>query len=386
MTGAGSFSRIRPMNNSHSSGSAYVSIRRIAEKLGISKSAVSLALNGSPRIGAETAKRVRETAEALGYRRNSMVSNMMSHMRKSSVGDFRETVALLNGNRDKNAFKNHSTLPVYKKSLMKEAANLGYNVDEFWLLDPLLNCKKLSSIMRARGIRGGIIMGNTEDCVFKSYAKIWMDFKIVSLGISVHNPAYELVCSNQFEVSRRAVERLVELGFRRPAIVVDKDIDYLVDGRFYGGFFSAIYNAGITERIDPFGESINSPTYYLNLQKFIEREDPDVILYMFGKTGDFISKHLRKKDGSKYPMAQLERRNDGKTPTRDWSGMEQNNDVSAEFAVRRLAALLNMPAPNNGPTTLIPPTWVESKLLLTQARKAAKKRRKALAKNHVQKQ
>ena len=102
---------------------------------------------------------------------------------------------------------------------------------------------------------------------------------------------------------------------------------------------------------------------------------------MFGKTGDFISKYLRQKDGSKYPIAQLERRNDGKISARDWSGMEQNNDISAEFAVRRLAALLNMPSPNYGPTTLIPPTWVESKLLLSQARRIAEKRAKE-AKKH----
>ena len=208
------------MNNSDSRDCHFVSIRQIAEKLGISKSAVSLALNNSARIKKETVKLVKDTAKSLGYQKNSMVSKMMSHMRKSTIGNFRETIALLNGNRDKNAFKNHSTLPIYKKSVMKEASELGYNVDEFWLLDPNLNCKKLSAILRARGIRGGIIMGHTEDCVFKSYAKIWNDFKIVSVGISVHNPAYELVCSNQFEVSRKAVERLVELGFRRPAIVV----------------------------------------------------------------------------------------------------------------------------------------------------------------------
>ena len=364
------------MNNSDPRDCHFVSIRQIAEKLGISKSAVSLALNNSARIKKETVKLVKDTAKSLGYQKNSMVSKMMSHMRKSTIGNFRETIALLNGNRDKNAFKNHSTLPIYKKSVMKEASELGYNVDEFWLLDPNLNCKKLSAILRARGIRGGIIMGHTEDCVFKSYAKIWNDFKIVSVGISVHNPAYELVCSNQFEVSRKAVERLVELTFRRPAIVVDKEIDYLVDGRFYGGFFSALYDANIKERIDPFGESINSPTYYYNLRKFLESQDPDVVLYMFGKTGDFISKNLRRKDGSKYPIAQLERRNDGKIPASEWNGMEQNNDVAAEFAVRRLASLLSMPTPNNSPTTLIPPTWVESKRLRAQARRAIEKRLK----------
>ena len=106
------------MNNAESSNREYVSIRRIAEKLGISKSAVSLALKDSPRIKKETVLRVKKAAEELGYRKNSMVSNMMSHMRKSSVGNFRETIALLNGNRDKNAFKNHSTLPIYKKSVI----------------------------------------------------------------------------------------------------------------------------------------------------------------------------------------------------------------------------------------------------------------------------
>lgn len=90
---------------------AYVSIRELANRLGISKGTVSLALNDSPRVKASTVKRVKAAAKAAGYQRNAMVSTMMSSMRKSAMGRFREVVALLNGNKDRDAFKNHPTLP-----------------------------------------------------------------------------------------------------------------------------------------------------------------------------------------------------------------------------------------------------------------------------------
>lgn len=357
---------------------AYVSIRELANRLGISKGTVSLALNDSPRVKESTVKRVKAAAKAAGYQRNAMVSTMMSSMRKSAIGRFREVVALLNGNKDKDAFKNHPTLPQYKAGIDEEAADLGFKIDEFWLLDPQLTRKKLSAILHARGIRGCIIMGHTEEGVFEPYSKIWDDFKIVSVGISVHNPAYELVSSNQFEVAKATVENLYKMGFRRPAFIVDERIDGMVDGRFYGGFFRAQFEMPRSSRIDPFTENLDSPTYYENLVKYIEREEPDVLIYMLGKTGDFLYKKVRRKDGTRYPLVQLERRNDCTIPKRVWSGMEQNNHIAGHLSVRRLATLLNISSPHNqNSTTLIPPTWVASAYLKKEAEKlkATRKRK-----------
>lgn len=67
---------------------AYVSIRELANRLGISKGTVSLALNDSPRVKESTVKRVKAAAKAAGYQRNAMVSTMMSSMRKSAMGRF----------------------------------------------------------------------------------------------------------------------------------------------------------------------------------------------------------------------------------------------------------------------------------------------------------
>ena len=49
-----------------------ITITDISKACGVSRATVSKALNGAPDISPETARRVRETAEALGYRPNAM--------------------------------------------------------------------------------------------------------------------------------------------------------------------------------------------------------------------------------------------------------------------------------------------------------------------------
>ncbi|MEH6304101.1 LacI family DNA-binding transcriptional regulator [Olivibacter sp. CPCC 100613] len=53
-----------------------ISIVDIAESLGVSAATVSRALNDNPRISEATRKRVKEKAEELGYRHNSMASSL----------------------------------------------------------------------------------------------------------------------------------------------------------------------------------------------------------------------------------------------------------------------------------------------------------------------
>ncbi|WP_134087651.1 LacI family DNA-binding transcriptional regulator [Olivibacter sp. XZL3] len=53
-----------------------ISIVDIAEALGVSAATVSRALNDNPRISEATRKRVKEKAEELGYRHNSMASSL----------------------------------------------------------------------------------------------------------------------------------------------------------------------------------------------------------------------------------------------------------------------------------------------------------------------
>ena len=60
-----------------------MSLRRIAAALGLSPSAVSLALRNSPKIPSETRQRVVREAERIGYRPNAKLKELMSQLRHS---------------------------------------------------------------------------------------------------------------------------------------------------------------------------------------------------------------------------------------------------------------------------------------------------------------
>ena len=123
-----------------------ITLSDIAQKLGISKSAVSFALKNSPMVSKETCKRVQGVAQKMGYKRNELFSSMMSSMRKGSRASFTENIAVINGNLESSALTTHPTLPRYYEGIRQEAERLGYGINEFWLHEKGLNAEKLTKI------------------------------------------------------------------------------------------------------------------------------------------------------------------------------------------------------------------------------------------------
>ncbi|MBQ6535055.1 MAG: LacI family DNA-binding transcriptional regulator, partial [Opitutales bacterium] len=176
-----------------------VSLADIAAKLGISKSAVSLALNDSPMVSPKTRALVAKAARSMGYSRNSLVSSMMSSIKRGAVGSFSETIALVNGNRDEFALTNHPTLPKYCVGIREEAERLGYRINEFWLHDPKMTGERFFRALRSRGIRGGIILGHSFGSVFPpSFKRVWENFYFVSAGIKTRDPNLEMVSADHY--------------------------------------------------------------------------------------------------------------------------------------------------------------------------------------------
>ena len=68
-------------------------VRSLAKTLGLSRTTVSDALRGLPRVAAATVQRVRKAAREAGYQRNPLVAGLMSEMRQSRVAMFRGVLA-----------------------------------------------------------------------------------------------------------------------------------------------------------------------------------------------------------------------------------------------------------------------------------------------------
>lgn len=331
----------------------------IAERLGLSKSAVSLALQNSKCVSAQTRKTVAKTAREMGYVRNELVSSMMASIKRGVHGKFSETIAVLNGNSDERALKKHPTLPKYYAGIKDEAKRLGYCVNEFWLGDPNLKPSALARAMRSRGIRGGVVIGHSANNVFPDeFAVIWRDFYFISVGIKTQNPTLEMVSADHYAITYRAVRKLLERGFKRPALVLDRHVDGLVDGRFVAGFMRAQCDLAQPDVVRPFTMMDTDAGYAAKMRRWLLQSKPDVILYLLDSERLTIE-GFGDPNLCAIPLVQLERRG----YVADWCGMEQNNDTVGRVAIRRLCDVLNRNCTRSGEernlVTLVPPTWVD---------------------------
>ena len=82
-----------------------VTLRDIAEKAGVSRMTVSLALRGSPQVSKELQARVRQIAEEMGYQPNARVSRAMAELAKSRHVQADERLAFLTSEETEHGWK-----------------------------------------------------------------------------------------------------------------------------------------------------------------------------------------------------------------------------------------------------------------------------------------
>ena len=134
-----------------------LSVREIARSLNLSKATVANALNGASTVAADTRERVLSAAAAMGYQRNPMMGAFMSAIRRSRRAAFQGTLAaveILEAKRPPHG-------PFHSKLLQgctDAALTLGFTIDSFQLTTAKASAGRLNSILKARGIRGVIIL------------------------------------------------------------------------------------------------------------------------------------------------------------------------------------------------------------------------------------
>ena len=335
-----------------------VTLADIAKKTKLSKAAVSCALRNSTMVSEETRKRVQAVATEMGYKKNELVSALMSKMRKKTLGAFLETIAVINGNLDEFALERHPTLPRYYQGIKEEAERLGYAINEFWLHSKDFKSGKIKKIFHSRGIRGGIVLGHSFGNIFpEDFNNLLHDFYFVSAGIKTYNQSLEVVASDDFLISYNAYTQVSKLGYKRIGIILEERIDDLVGGTLIGGFLRAQLKTTHTP-IEPLMEVEESPQFKTKLENWISKNNPDAILYLLNTTRELLKTIplIKKK---KIKLVQLERR--GKVE--NWMGIEQNNDLVGKVAVRRLADMLSrnsaIVGENSNMITLVKPTWID---------------------------
>jgi LacI family transcriptional regulator len=198
----------------------FVSLSKVAEVAGVSKSTASLALKGSPKIKESTCERVKEAARKLNYRAHPYVGAHMASVRSGRMNFVQESIAFVYSalRGEKSNWADLCQIPWGPgrkfEAAQKAAFKRGYLLHPHPLFEYGLNTQRLDKVLHSRGIRGLLL---DVPSYYSAISKIDLNnFSCVAFReqdpIRLHVVGHDV-----FRTVLIAFARLWQLGYRRIA-------------------------------------------------------------------------------------------------------------------------------------------------------------------------
>jgi DNA-binding LacI/PurR family transcriptional regulator len=333
-------------------------IREIAEAVGFSKSAVSLALRDDSRMALATRRHIQKIAAELGYQKNAVLAHLMAELRHSRTAVTQANLAIINASPSKPVYDWH-TFRDFREGIRRRSSQLGYGIDEFHLYDPVLRPARLLQILRNRNISGLIFIGAQDlSLLNQTHADLWSHFPAATAGLVRTDPPLACAACDHFQTSYEATQIGLRRGYKRPGLVLSLDLDDLTDYRFSGGYYAAIPHLPARCRL-PVHRS--SPLNQAAFVAWFEQHRPDYIV----TAHDVIFQWLEAaglRVPSEVGLAHL----DWHVGLPNWAGMKQDSLAAGSQVVDLVVSQLhaNEKGPQHTPmATLVASKWVSGPTL-----------------------
>lgn len=212
----------------------HISVRDLAARLGIGRSAVSMALRNHPHISEATRKRVQTEAERLGYRPNAMVTALMSQIRTRRVKRSGETIAFLSAFKTKEDWKEATLNDGTLLGAQARAERLGFRVEPYWLGYRGAEAARVARVLRARAVRGVILGPMPLD--LGPVELDWNHVFAVAIGYSFAQQPLDRISHNHFNIMRLCYDSLHRGGHRRIGLAITQESDDRVQHLWLAGF------------------------------------------------------------------------------------------------------------------------------------------------------
>ncbi|MCX7007733.1 MAG: substrate-binding domain-containing protein, partial [Kiritimatiellaeota bacterium] len=123
----------------------------------------------------------------------------------------------------------------------------GYKLENFWLREPGMTARRMSDILRSRGIEGLLLQSLPQAA---GELKLdWRHFAAVAKGLTIARPRLHRVISSHFEDMRLVMQQLQRLGYRRPGLVLDEELDARVDHAWLAAYLLHQHDLPAAERV-----------------------------------------------------------------------------------------------------------------------------------------
>ena len=222
-------------------------MREVAAAARVSRSAVSLAMQGHPSIPASTRDRVIAAVRRLGYRKNPLVAALMSVRRNQQAEPKRATVAFLTSNSADDSWRKIGPHRQVHAAANAHANEVGLRLEEFSLADSAMRPERVRTLLKARGIHGVLVAPLPGDQTRLNFDI--SDFATVGLGLSVKDPCIDRVAIDHFFEAQLAFQNCLALGYRRIGFSIAANVSHRLEHRWWSGILVEQQHLSVTARI-----------------------------------------------------------------------------------------------------------------------------------------
>lgn len=209
----------------------------VAKAAGVSRTTVSLALRNHPKISAPVREKVRQIARQIGYQPNPLVNAHMAYVRTMHRHETGLTIAFV-CNRSLADMEQDRRTPMrkYHEACRQRAEALGHKVELFNLGEAGMTNRRLEDILRARGIQGMILHPLNESAALPRLTLDLKGFAAVMIEHAYLEPGLHKVCDDQFATIGRLIQKMLDGGYTRIGIAMDRRMDEHANHHWLAGY------------------------------------------------------------------------------------------------------------------------------------------------------
>ncbi len=340
-----------------------ITMREIAQKLGMHHTTVSLALRNSSLLREETKKKICDAALRLGYRPDPMLSALNTYRQSKHAAVFQAVIGWIdNWKGEQGKLLKVPTYSAYYEGARARAEELGYMVETFRMHEKGMTPQRMQQIFRARNV-GGVLVAPQE----RPGNYLGLDFSetcALAFGFSSQPWQLNLITARHEQIMDLIIENIYRLGYRRPGYCVlpesDSGSNFTWISR-WNYFLSTYKGMVVLPRVDALDRA--------SLAQWIKDNKPDVVVGF----GDLLSRI----EGLGYSVpGDIGFVSIAATPGRSRAtGVDQNDLLIGRTAVDVLVGMIHRNEtglPRVPIRTFVDCTWFEGQTLRLQKPKQRK--------------
>jgi LacI family transcriptional regulator len=161
--------------------------------------------------------------KALRYQPDPHMARMMTLVRSRKTARQRAVLAVVREAQQQDELHDAAYQYVHPEDIARRAAQHGYQIEEFHLSREGMTPRRLSQILKTRGIEGMIVSPQCSQmlCAELEYA----DFSAATFGYGLQRPSLHRAAGNMTLGIRRAATTLAARGYRRIGLAVTRWVD-----------------------------------------------------------------------------------------------------------------------------------------------------------------